>query len=490
VLYEQEESGHGVRRPHLRKRLKKEIPMSGSNRVAAILLFVPLFILAGCGGGSSSGGFGSLGVSPASVFTVATDAALPSVVSCQLTINSVTLANGGTNFNVLSQPATIDFAKLSGLHQLIDLTSVPPGTYTSAMLTLASPVIEYLDTSAVPPVIRTLNGTLSQTSVTVSLAQPFVLNADDTVGLRMEFDIPQSLAIDGSGQITGTLNPTFHMQLLSASDANVSIDEFRGGFVSQNSSTSFVMQGPRGRQWTVTTDNNTDFDTGDLINSFTTNTVVDVSGQLNAVTHSIEASEVAVLSTDKFILGGLLTSVWPPTGPATAVDLFVRTELPDITGVQAGQITTLGLNDSEVYRIANVPLPFTTIVFNNSSLAAGQRVAIGGLLNGATLIPRRVVLMRQGQVGTWVTGSTRIIAGNNGSFQLNANSTAGVLLPSPLTVLTTGNTRFLNLPNGLASLSASNRIRVVGFILINPNDPYSGIREADMVARAVEQLTP
>jgi hypothetical protein len=468
--------------------------MSGSKRVAALLLFLPFLVLAGCGAGSSTTVSGFSGMTSASIFTVATDAALPSVVSCQLTVNSITLSNGSTNVDVLSQPATIDFAKLSGLHQLIDLASVPIGTYTSATLTLAAPVIEYLDTTADPPAIHTLNGTLSESTVTVSLARPFVLNAADTVGLRMEFDIPQSLATDGSGQITGTVNPTFHMQLLSASDANVSIDDFRGGFVSASNSTSFVMQGPRGRQWTVDTDNNTDFETGDLIGSFTPNTVVEVSGQLNAVTHSIDASEVAVLSTDKFLLGGLLTSVRPPTGPATAVDLFVRSELPDIPGVQAGQITTLALNNSELYRIANVPFPFTAIVFNNSSLAAGQRVAVGGTIStiaGVTsLTPKRVVLLRQGQVGSWVAGSTHIIAGNNGYFQLSANTTASVLLPSPLTVLTTGDTRFLNLPNGLASLSASTRIRIVGFILIDPNDPFSGNREAVMVARAVEQLNP
>src|ERR1019366_685623 len=124
-------------------------------------------------------------------------------------------------------------------------------------------------------------------------------------------------------------------------------------------------------------------------------------------------------------------------------DLYIRSELPAVSGINPGQITALALNGSEVYKIANLPIPLTALVFNNSSLAPGQHVAVGGVLNTTngltTLIPHRIVLARQGQAGSWVSASTLITAGNNGSFQLTDNSTDGVLLPNPLTILTTGN---------------------------------------------------
>lgn len=444
------------------------------------------FFLASCGG--------STGVAPdpsdqASVFTIGTDAPLQGVVSCLITVTGVTLNNGTTNVSVLSTPQVVDFAQLSGLHQLLDLNSVPTGTYTSATVTLATPVIGFIDTTQTPPAVSTINGTLSQTSVTVNFANPFVLNNADLVGLRMEFDLRQSLATDGSGNVTGAVNPMFHMQLLAADDSNVSIDCFLAGVVGVTNDTTFVVQGPKGRHWTVQTNANTALDDpSDPINSFTTSTIVEVSGQLDPVTHDIDATEVEVVSNDNFFIGGLFTSIRPPSGAATQADVYIRSVLPDINGVQDGQIQTLSLDGSEKYKIANIANPITSLLFNNSALAAGQSVGIGGALttsNGvSTLTVHRVVLRRQGQGGAWVPGSTVVQSGNAGTFQLSDQWTAGILLPSPLTVLTGNGTNFINL-SGLSALTGTQAIqlRVVGFILMNPSTSAPV-----MVARSVEQV--
>ena len=441
----------------------------------------------GCGGSTSGSSTGS--EEQASVFTVGTDAPLPSVVSCQIMVTGVTINNGTTNVPVLTTPQVVDFAQLSGLHQLLDLNSVPTGTYTSATVTLASPVIGFIDTTQNPPAINTIDGTLTQSSVTVNFANPFVLNAADLVGLRMEFDLRQSLQTDQNGQVTGAVDPVFHMQLLNATDANVSIDDFHAGVVGVTGDNTFTVQGPKGRQWTVQTNSSTVLDDPSIpVSSFTTNTIVEISGQLDPVSHDIDASEIEVVSSDKFVLGGLFTSIRPPSGPATQADLYVRYELPDVTGIQDGQIETLALNGNEIYKLANINNPITTLIFNNSALAAGQVVDVAGSLNTtngvSTLTVHRVVLRRQGQQGTWVPGSTVVQNGNSGSFQLTDNWTAGILLPSPLTVLTTNATNFINL-SGLSGLSGSQALplRVVGFILINPatNQPV-------MVARSVEEL--
>jgi len=445
--------------------------------------------LSSCAGSGSTGGDpGNL--SQANVFTVGTDAPLPSVISCQIWVTGVTLNNGTTNVPVLTTQQDVDFAQLSGLHQLLDLNAVPTGTYGSATITLANPVISFIDTTQNPPAINTINGTLSQSTVTVNLANSFLMNGGDLVGLRMEFDLAQSLQTDANGQVTGAVNPVFHVQLLDATDPDASIDDFPGGVVGVTSDSSFVIQGPKGRQWTVQTNGNTIFDDpSEPISSFTTNTIVQVSGQLDPVSKDIDASEIEVVSNDKFFLAGLFTSIRPPSGPATQADLYVRAELPDITGIQDGQITTLSLNGSETYRIANINNPITTLLFNNSLLAAGQSVGIGGSLttnNGVPMLTvHRVVLRRQGQAGPWIPGTTVVDSGNNGSFQFTDNWTAGVLLPSQLTVYTTDATNFINL-SGLSALTGSQPIplRVVGFIFMDPatNVPV-------MVARTVEQVS-
>jgi len=220
--------------------------------------------------------------------------------------------------------------------------------------------------------------------------------------------------------------------------------------------------------------------------SYTANSIVEISGQLDPVTKDIDATELAEISTDKFFLGGLFTSIRPAPqpGPATAADLYVRSELPAITGLEPGEITTLPLNGSENYKIANINNPVTSLIFGNSLLTPGQAVAVGGVTttvgNTMTLTPHRIVLERQGQLGT-VTATPVVTTGNVGSFQLIDNSPAGILLPSPLTVLTFSNTKFIN----LAGLSAvTGKIRVVGFILINP-----ATQTPVMVARSVEQIT-
>lgn len=453
-----------------------------------VVCLLTVAILSSCSSGGNSGG-----TSPqtsASVFTIGTDAPLPSVVSCQLMVTGVTIFNGTTNVPVLTNPQVVDFARLSGLHQLLDLNAVPTGTYTSATVTLSSPVIGFIDTTQNPPIIDTINGTLAADSVQVQFANPFVLQNNDLVGLRMEMDLRQSLQTDANGQVTGAVNPVFHMALLAAGDANVSIDDFHAGFVGSTGANTFTVQGPRGRQWTVQTGGNTVMDDTDIsVSSYTTNTILSISGQLDPVSKDIDASEIEVVSNDGFVLGGLLTSIRPPSGAATQADLYVRYELPDVNGISDGQIETLNLNGSEVYRIGHITLPLTSLLFNNSAMAAGQRVDVGGALtqsNGVeTLTVHRVVLRRQGQAGTWVPGSTAINSGNEGSFQLNDDWTAGVLLPSPLTVMTTNATLFINL-SGLSALTGTQpiSIRVVGFILI---DPSTG--QPVMVARSVEELT-
>jgi hypothetical protein len=456
--------------------------------LSLVVCLLAVAALSSCSSNGSSGG--PAPAQSGSVFTIGTDAPLPSVVSCQIMVTGVTIFNGTNNIPVLTNPQVVDFAQLSGLHQLLDLNAVPTGTYTSATVTLASPVIGFIDTTQSPPIINTINGTLSTNTVTVQFANPFVLQDNDLVGLRMEFDLRKSLATDQNGQVTGAVNPVFHMALLAADDSNVSIDDFHAGFVGSSGPNTFTVQGPKGRQWTVQTADSTVMDDTDIpVSSYTTNTILSISGQLDPVSKSIDATEIEVASNDGFVLGGLFTSIRPPKGPATQADLYVRYELPDINGITDGQIETLNLNGSEVYRIGHISLPLTSLLFNNSALAAGQAVDIGGKLtqsNGLdTLTVHRVVLRRQGQAGTWVPGSTVIDSGNNGSFQLNDDWTAGVLLPSPLTVMTTNQTVFINL-SGLSALSGTQpiSIRVVGFILIDPSTS-----QPVMIASAVEELT-
>jgi len=463
--------------------------------VRVLFAILPLMLLASCGGMGSGSSSGGSGTQSASVYTVATDAPLPSVISCQITVTGVTIHNSVTNTDesVFSGSQVIDFAQLSGLHQLMDLNAVTPGTYTSATVTISNPMIGFINVpgGGGEPTIQTVTGTLSMGSVMVTFANPFVLANADLVGLAMEFDLRQSLATDSNGNITGAVNPVFEMALLNATNASVSIDDFLAGYIGASGNGNFVVQGPHGRQWTVETNDNTMFDDSDVpMSSYTTSTILGITGTLDPVSKDIVASEIQVVSNSGFYFGGLFTWINPATGPATSADVYVRDELPSVNGISPGDITTLPLTGSEVYKIGHINLPLTTLLFNNSALAAGQRVGVGGTLDTSSGTPQltvsRVVLRRQGQRGT-LAGNVVVNNGNNGSFQLTDNWTAGVLLPAPLTVLTTNDTVFINL-SGLSALqgaATTTPLRVVGFVIVDPGmSPAAPV----LVARSVEQL--
>jgi hypothetical protein len=461
-----------------------------SNATGVFASLLAIFALSSCGGGAGTG------TPPPTqqtggMFTIGTDSpTLPSVVSVQVQITSITLTDGTTTVNLLNGPQTVDFAKLNGLRSLLDLEDVAAGTYTSANITVGTVTIQYLDTTQSPPLLTTIPATVAPMTVTQALKTPLVLADNDLVGFFMDLDLKQSIQTDMNGNVTGNFTPTFDVKGLSVDDADAQIDCFYAGVVSVNpAGNQFVIQGPRGRQFTVDTSSSTNFDSSEMPASYDTNTIVEVSGTLNRVTRDIVASEVEVVSTDHFFVEGLDTFVQSSNGQASAINAYARAELPDLAGYPLGQIDTIPLTGMEKYMIADLHIPLTSLLFGPSSQLAGQRVLFGGKLdttvNPPAVTVHRVVLERQGQRGDWVVGSTNVQNRNSGTFSLNDNYLAGVLLPQPLTVMTTNFTNFINL-SGLSALSGSQpiHIRVVGFILITPGANNTPV----MVARSVEAL--
>ncbi len=450
-------------------------------RVLVLLFLAFLAILASCGGGvlqSPANLGGSSSQSAGEVFLLGTDAPLTSVLAFQVTFSALTVSNGTATANLLTSPQTVEFARLNGLRTLLALQSVPAGTYTTVTATLSTPVISYFDPTTAPPSVQTINGTLSQSTVTVQLRQPLVVTANGLVGIHMDFRLRDSIQVDATGQITGAVSPHIALRAVDPDAPDAEIDEIRGGVVSVDlASGSFVIQGPHGRNLTVTTDSQTQFEPGEGLNTLTTSSVVSVSGSLQRVSRTLRATEVIIVSQDRFLVGGLVTDVRPATGAASAVDLLVRNELPDLTGVQIGRISTFSLDGNERYMIHHLRLPITSLLFDSTSLIAGQRLAIGGALNGTSLDARRVVLERQGMEGGWVPGSTNVAAGNNGNFAMNVTGLTGLVLGGPVHVITSDRTRFIGL-RGLQDLSGANpiRLRVVGLVL------HSQIRNAPVVA--------
>jgi hypothetical protein len=436
------------------------------------------------------------------VFVAGGDAPMPSVVSFKVTISGISVAaTGGTPVTVTNGPQDVDFAKLNGLHTLIDLNTIPAGTYNTVTVMLANPEIDYLNVAnpqTNPPTRPTISSytstttppaTLSNSSVTITLANPLVVNSGDVIGLGFEFDIRHSLALDNNGQITGVINPMLNVNAITPSDADAYIDEFIAGVTTINATgNSFTIQGPHGRAFTVDVNGQTEWEGTETINDLTTSSIVMISGTLDRTAGTFDADTVAILSQNSFYAGGLITYVDPPTGTAQDFDLYVRDVLPAGTGFTSGQISTIDLTGNEkyfVYWMHNmfVNPRWSNIFFNASLLVPGQHISIGGPFNNGQVTVKRVVLRHEGHTGTLVANSANT---GTSTFQFNSNGLAGVLFNGPVTVYVTPFTKF---GGGLTSLqdltsNPTNPLRVIGVVL---KDPIGG--QPVFVARSVTELS-
>jgi len=453
-------------------------------------------LLVGCSNNSSN----SNNVTPQSnsVFVTGTDAPLASIVGFRVDITGMTLSDGsGTPVSVLNGTQTVDFARLNGMRTLLDINTIPTGTYTQAVITLANPSIDYLNVTnpqtnpPTHPTISTLDSSanskpqlsLTTSTVTINLATPLVVSTGDIDGLRFEFNIKKSVAVDGNGQLTGSITPTIDLRVITPSDADAYIDEFIAGVVSIDASgNSFMIQGPHGHQFTVNVNQQTEWEGNETINDLTTSSIVEISGTLDRTSAAFLADTVAIVSQNKFWAGGLVTYVDPPVGTATDFDMYVRNVLPSGTGFVSGQISTINLTGNEKYFIHWWHNNWGSFLFTSTGLVPGQHISIAGPFNNGQVTVKRVVLRHSGHSGTLVVGQTNTQAD---TFQFNSNGLAGVLFEGPVTVQVTPFTRFLGGLNSIQDLTGNPplNLRVVGLVLkTNTGSPI-------FLAFSVEELT-
>ncbi|MGA2201335.1 MAG: DUF4382 domain-containing protein [Terriglobales bacterium] len=430
------------------------------------------FMLVGCGSNSSNSTTPGQSQQSGHVFVTEEDAPLPSVVGFDVTINSITLNGQSNSPQVVSTPTTVDFARLIGLRSPLAFNTVPPDTYNSATFVLVNPVISYVDMTQNPPALNTINGTLAQSpyTMTVNFPTPMVVGSNELAGLKMEFDIRQSLAVDGNGQVTGVVNPVIYIKATKASDPDGRVTDLTGGLVSVTAANnSFVIQGPYGRQLTVYVSNNTEFNSGWNINDLTPPAIVAVQGAFQA-DGSLMADSVEVITTAQSFLSGRVLQVKSSGGQAQSVTMWVGETGADMVS-NVDTIQTIDISAVTDYEICFLDGPLTNALFNDTSIEVGQRIFIGGSYVNPTFTPQMISLRRQGVYGMFVPGSVNVTNGNAGSFQLSNNGLIGYAAGGPVTVYTGNNTVFFNL-SGLSALEGDTTavpLITRGLFLKDPN---------------------
>ncbi len=447
-------------------------------RTLTALLSFPIatLLIAGCGGANTTT---TTQANPNVVngpsFVVGTDAPMASVTSFTVQVMSINaIDTGGNSVPLLSGSPTVDFARFNGLQTLLDMNDVPVGTYNSIVVTLGPATIGYLNTTpGSAPTIQTETATLTNSTITSTLATPLVVTQAVPVGIHLDFNLRKSIQVDSNGQITGQVNPTFAINAVGPTDSGAYIDEFDAAVVSVNANAqTFVIQGPHGRNFTVVVNGQTEWENNESISSLSTSSIVQLSGNLDRADATIDADDVAILSQSAFYSAGQVTYVTPASGAATSFDLYVRALLPTTTGLSLGQIAQINLTGQEKFFIYRWHNPLTEFLFNSSALLPGQHVAIGGPATGAAnaqaVTVNRVVLRQWGFNGTIVPSS---INQSGNTFQMQVNGFAGLLVPQTVTVYVAGPTAYRSGLTGMTSLQNSQNVRVVGLLL---KDPISG----------------
>jgi hypothetical protein len=451
-------------------------------RLALIPLTAVVLAASGCTSSMTSGTQSN--VPTGSAFLVGTDAPLAAVVSFQVQLMDVELTNGTTTTSTLVKGTpTVDFARFNGLQTLVDMNQVPAGTYTGVTFVLGTGTVGYLKTTGGgAPTIATAPAAFSNTTLTFNLPKSLTIGTNTPpVGLRMDFDLAQSIPVDSSGNIevnsSGdvTVTPTIDVSTVTRTDTFAHIDLLYGSVVTAPTSTtepsSFTIQGPHGEQFTINTSSTTEWDGGASLSSLNTSSVVEIAGSLDPADQTLDADEVALITDSNFYARGLVTYVTPASGPATNLDFYVRAVEPSsLADVPLGGIAQVNITGNEKYGILWMHNAFTQLLFNSSALTAGQEIVVGGTdaeatpATGTAITVNRIHLENWGYMGTVVTGSQNSA---QGLFQMQITGFAGQVVPSTVTVYLGPDCDFRFGFGAFSDLSNGTKVRVVGLLLKN-----------------------
>ena len=430
----------------------------------------------GCGG---PGGHGTpLPIAPAqgTLAIFGGDSPFCGALSFTVTITGLTLTpqSGSTPVSVLSSGTelTVDFASLMDFATMLNLSKVPPGTYSSLGITLSNPQLTYMDTLTTPPSIRTVTPAISALTVSLPLNPAVSIASDGSLALQLDFNLLNSITAGAGGQFTA--NPTFSAAAASASGSMgyVQFDDLSGLVESVSTSStqssftgSFTMSSPNAPTFTVNVNTSTSFAGVSGLGGLTPGTFVEMTAVLDANANLVAKTVVAEAQEDaatgEAAFAGLVTAVAPPTGNAAQFTMLVQRENPDVSSrVPDFSLLTVNISSSSTtFGISAQGADFANFAYGPNSLAVGQRVVVHGTLpsgsaTASSATARSVFLGLQSVLGNLSTNPSTPVAiasdGVDGGFTLVPCSP--LFQNTPITALANQQTIY----SGLANLSSLN----------------------------------
>src|SRR5215813_3554171 len=179
------------------------------------LLFCVTLLLAGCGS-STNNSVTTPGSGNATINVG--DATNDQVLAFELTVTTLTLSgkdSSGNSINpsALSKPTEVEFVHEAGTFEPLTVFKLPPGTYTSASLSVSNPEV----VAVIAGVPTKLTATLSSPTVTVNFPSPITITSSNSAVINFDLDLASSLTISGTN---ATVTPTFHVTSATVNNNN------------------------------------------------------------------------------------------------------------------------------------------------------------------------------------------------------------------------------------------------------------------------------
>ncbi len=456
-------------------------------QMGLLILAVAMMVSCGSNAGSNSNPYSS--PQDGSVVTLGTDAPICDVESFTATITAASLLpqGGGTPVTLIdsTNPATVDFARLEGFTNILSAASAAPGTYNQLQITLANPQLTAIDTTTSPPTSTTIPTTLTTPTLTVSINPALVVSSSTTSGLLVDFNLRKSLQIDGTGQVTGTVDPQFTIGAITPSGGIVGEADSLYGVV-QSTSTSGLPSGFTGsfaltvadgvgQTYTVLVNSDTTFEgdgamsLGDLqAGTFVeVDAIINTSGQIIAQTVDVEDQTSASDKRSAF-LGKIIGVTRDGSGNATAFTLLVEDEIPRMND-------TIPLHSGLKVSVSGTTHYITnwrqwnrqSFTFSPQTLGVAEKVAVFGVLGAGTpptMAAGHVFLRPRSVLGNF--GTLQAAGSDNKTGAFTMIPCGALFQANPVTVLTFPDTFFGGV-SGLTALTQAPTLNVYGLVF-NP----------------------
>jgi hypothetical protein len=425
------------------------------------------------------------------------DSPVDAVVAFEVGITSpivLTPTTGGANVNI-AIPASnrLELSHMAAKMEPLTVLNVPQGSYSSATITLTSPVVEFVGNPKSSGFITGNNQT-----ITVNFNPPLTIGSSPGI-LNFDVNLANSVISDPtSGIITGINFTPASFNVTTASvapqaqqqDNDGELEDETGMVTAVNGSSLTITAGQSGAQLTFVTDGSTVFDSPLTGVSGTLNQIVRVEGVTRA-DGSLLATEVEGVgaSTGAEVEGWVVGVIAGAGGAATTIAMGVQDGIGNgMAAVDVGagfnvDVSSLPANKYEIAKgsvdLTGLTVPGPAFPFGPTSIIGGQRVEV--VSSSALPIPNAtfsasLVKLKQQTVSGQVTAVNGSAAPRTIVITLPVNSAVRIdsrLVNSSVTVFEQPGTN-----DQLPAINVGDTIRIRG-LLFNASGAFN------MIARRI-----